>query len=729
MDTKWRRFSRHRATKIGCFLLFIISIALCVESVLLVGFSSGMKYGLEPILCKEYVNSDVQMTKILDDMAGVRNKVYYQERETNQQYQGFLKENALEDSEENFRYFIEVYLHGNYFLEETEEVAFNYLATYLINGKEKTIGNITEEEFSTLANSGLTYSYTGGTLSSNRKGVPTPTLDTPEFEGAPEFISMKIVYPQDMLTENQKLWNAERTRQLGASWCLLTCGVIMLFSLIFLLAVTGKKVGEEKAQICFFDRLWTEVILLLGTGAVILDGTIIYAQYQEFSYMQYYYGDINASNSMLLMAILAGTGIAAVTAVVLLCLLSLARKLKVHIFWRSSVIGKFCRWVWRGCKYLKRSFSGLFNGERWKDYKFQRSLFVRQLVFVLGEILLWFITAMLMGEAMYGWGAGDVAFFFLFLCMFLALLLLAWYANGYARANEEVGMLCRQIDDMADGRLEGRLILDEKALLKDTAEHLNDIQGGIQKNIESQIKSERTKIELITNVSHDLKTPLTSIISYIDLLQKEELNDEARDYVNILAQKSDRLKNMVADVFDLAKTTSGEAKVVKEQLEVRKLLEQTMGDMEDKIEQSNRTFRVFLLDEPVYIEGDGQKLYRVFQNLIDNALKYSMEGTRIFIQMTRTPDEVTVSVKNTAAYEMEFTEEEILERFSRGDKSRTTEGNGLGLSIAKSFAEVCGGAFDIKIDGDQFKAMVTFPVVEKLPDPPESENEPPEESI
>lgn len=216
------------------------------------------------------------------------------------------------------------------------------------------------------------------------------------------------------------------------------------------------------------------------------------------------------------------------------------------------------------------------------------------------------------------------------------------------------------------------------------------------------------KIDLITNVSHDLKTPLTSMVGYIDLLKKEEMGDEAKDYVDVLALKQEQLKDMIQDIFDLSKSTSGEVNLELEELDMKKLLEQTLGDMEDAVVKSGMAIRERVEDRSLNIVGDGKKLYRVLQNIISNALKYSLKGTRIYIDAGREENQVYVSVKNTASYEMDFGPDEIMERFSRGDKSRNTEGHGLGLAIAESFTKNMGGSMSVDIDGDQFKVKVMF---------------------
>lgn len=241
---------------------------------------------------------------------------------------------------------------------------------------------------------------------------------------------------------------------------------------------------------------------------------------------------------------------------------------------------------------------------------------------------------------------------------------------------------------------------------------LAQIGNIFEKNMEDKIKMERTKVELVTNVSHDLKTPLTSIISYIDLLSRDNsLSIEARDYVNILSKKSDRLKHIVNDVFELAMTTSGEIKVENVVLNLNKLIIQTTADLDDKFKAADMDVRIKTTDTDVFISSDGDRIYRIMQNLIDNALKFSLKGTRIYIQEFVSDGKATIKITNTSNYEMDFTKEDVMERFFRGDKSRNSEGNGLGLSIAQGFTIACGGTFDIDIDGDQFNAIIVFPIV------------------
>lgn len=243
--------------------------------------------------------------------------------------------------------------------------------------------------------------------------------------------------------------------------------------------------------------------------------------------------------------------------------------------------------------------------------------------------------------------------------------------------------------------------------LKRIADDLKNIQHGVKQSVDKAVKSERMKAELITNVSHDLKTPLTSIISYVDLLSQDNITEEQRKkYLDILKDKSDRLKVLIEDLFEVSKASSGSVELHMVNLDPVALLRQTLGEFQDKIENSNLNIIRKFPEEKVTVYADGRKTFRVFQNLISNIFKYSMDGSRVYIEVSDEDEYVEVIFKNTSREELNFTEEEILQRFKRGDVSRSTEGSGLGLAIAKSLIEVQNGEFSLKIDGDLFKVEV-----------------------
>lgn len=247
------------------------------------------------------------------------------------------------------------------------------------------------------------------------------------------------------------------------------------------------------------------------------------------------------------------------------------------------------------------------------------------------------------------------------------------------------------------------------ATLRLTAENLNNIKDGLEKAINSATRNEQLKTELITNVSHDLKTPLTSIINYIDLLKDENATEEEKKkYIDIITKKSARLKVLIEDLFEASKAASRTMDLNMEKVDIISLVRQTLGEFEEKISNSNLKFIVRLPEEKAYVNIDGKRTWRVLENLLSNILKYSMDNTRVYIEVIPTEEDVKIVMRNISAFEMDFNEEDILERFKRGDGSRHTEGSGLGLSIAKSLTELQDGTFKIDIDGDLFKVSVTF---------------------
>lgn len=219
----------------------------------------------------------------------------------------------------------------------------------------------------------------------------------------------------------------------------------------------------------------------------------------------------------------------------------------------------------------------------------------------------------------------------------------------------------------------------------------------------------KMKADLITNVSHDMKTPLTSIIGYIELLEQEEsLSDDAKGYVEVLKNKSERLKSIISDLFDLSLSTSDSGGIVLEKLDLTQLVNQALTEMDDKILKSGIEIKKVLPDNRIIINADGSKIYRVFQNLLDNALKYSLSGTPILVSLNVIGKKVSLVIQNTSSYKMRFNEKDVLEKFVRADHLKIDDGIGLGLSIAETFTKACGGDLKVKIDGNQFKVMVEF---------------------
>ena len=306
-------------------------------------------------------------------------------------------------------------------------------------------------------------------------------------------------------------------------------------------------------------------------------------------------------------------------------------------------------------------------------------------------------------------GTGILIVTFILLACILCLQFL--YAKTMRQIAVDMDHLTDQIEAVHSGELQEDAEISQTSGLVEAMEKLKDIRDGMNKAIDRQIKSERMKVELIANVSHDIKTPLTSIISYVELLKQEDgLPDHAREYVSILENKSQRLKAMVQDVFEVSKAASGELPVRMENLDFGKLIRQTIADMQEQIAESPVSIKCEIPDNDVTIYADGDRLYRVFQNLIQNALKYSLEGSRIYINLKNGEEDAVASVKNTSKEELP-SDTDFTGRFIRGDKSRSDGGSGLGLSIAQSFTEACGGDFRVETIADLFVVTVSFRIV------------------
>lgn len=460
-----------------------------------------------------------------------------------------------------------------------------------------------------------------------------------------------VAFPDEFMEEKQLEWQTSGAALVPIAIGTIACLVLSLLLIIFLIVVTGKTPQDRELHLSKLDDIYSDILLAAFIALAIVWTIVITNPFYGYgSYSSDKLG-INQIYSM----IFSGTVTAAVSVFCGVILLSLVRKIKAGKLLRHSLTFSVGFKTYDFCQ-------SLFDGRLFTKQPLTKSLYNRQLIFIASSAVLVFFTFIFIFAATP----------LILLPPFLEILVIYWYIKG----NNE------------------------------TFEKIN---RGFNESLEEQMRAERMKIALVTNVSHDLKTPLTSIISYVSLLSKEEnLPETASDYVKILSEKANMLKQIVADLFDLAKSTSGNIALDLESLDIKKLIEQTLADMEDQIERAEIQIKTKLPDGPVNIFADGKKLYRVFQNVVDNALKYSLKGTRIFIELSEHNDKAIAIIKNTAGYEMDFTAEEILQRFNRGDKSRSTEGSGLGISIAESFTNVCGGAFNVDIDGDLFKVTISF---------------------
>lgn len=359
------------------------------------------------------------------------------------------------------------------------------------------------------------------------------------------------------------------------------------------------------------------------------------------------------------------------------------KRLKAKSFWRSFLMYKIYAWAKGKVKKIFKVVSDKNSSKR------KITIFYWGFIIVSGLIFL--ATA-----------SGVGVLLLLVFWVFVYILMLKYI--------EKVDKINQALKEIYEGNPNVHLEKEElTGVLKQMAEYINDIAGGFTNAIEQSLKSERLKTELITNVSHDIKTPLTSIINYVDLLKQEDIKDEKiKQYIDILNQKSLRLKKLIEDLVEASKVSSGNVKLNIEVIDLKELLAQTIGEFEDRFESKNLKIDIEIPDEEVKIKADNRYMYRVIENLFSNITKYSIDNSRVYISLTKQNDKIKLEIKNISKDKLNISPDELMQRFVRGDKSRYTEGSGLGLSIAKSLTEMQGGKFDINIDGDLFKVIIEY---------------------
>ncbi|MDO5010752.1 MAG: sensor histidine kinase [Intestinibacter bartlettii] len=361
-------------------------------------------------------------------------------------------------------------------------------------------------------------------------------------------------------------------------------------------------------------------------------------------------------------------------------------------FFKTSWAVRIIIWIFKKMKVAMQENRNLIKQN--KDFDLIKKIITVAVLCVLAE----FIFIIMSG----GW----IDFLALIVIFGIQLGFLIYFVKKLGYLND----IMKGVHKIKEGELNYKIEEKNDIYFSSLANDINNISEGLENSIEQRIKSERMKSELITNVSHDLKTPLTSIINYIELIKKEEDLSPAylKDYVKVLDNKSKRLKVLIEDLFEASKASTGNIELDLVKLDLKQLLQQSIGELEDKLEEANLSLRVNLTEEDTYVLADGRRLYRVFENLLCNISKYSLENTRVYIDVIKEDGKIITTMKNISSYELNFDPDEIMERFKRADESRNTEGSGLGLAIARDLVSLQGGNMSIEIDGDLFKVKVVM---------------------
>ena len=456
----------------------------------------------------------------------------------------------------------------------------------------------------------------------------------------------------------------------------------LLVILIWLTIVAGRSVENEEIELNRFDRVKTEigaalVVAVWGCLLAVLGSALDSFAMREAGNTGSYGGMyIYWTSPYVWICVCA---IAAVTcSAFLIGWLSLVRRIKAKTLWENSIL----RWMLRAIR----------NGASWM-IAYVPSRWKKLLLFAVFLLTQWL---MMTREA-----------------VLVLIGLAAQVAAAVYLVRQEFGQ--KQIRDgvkkIAEGEVDYKIPTEElKGDAKETAEQINKIGEGLDAALDEILKNERLKTDLITNVSHDIKTPLTSIINYIDLLKRENFEDpKVREYLDVLEAKAQRLKTLTEDVVEASKVSSGNVNLQYMNLDLAEMIQQTSGEFSEKFEKRNLHEVLSLPKEPAIIRADSQRMWRVIENIYNNAAKYAMEGTRIYADLKVEEKTVVFSLKNISEQQLNISADELTERFVRGDLSRSTEGSGLGLSIAKNITELMHGTFEIYLDGDLFRVTITMP--------------------
>lgn len=456
--------------------------------------------------------------------------------------------------------------------------------------------------------------------------------------------------------------------------------VLWLIGMVWLTVTAGRKPKDEEIHLNGFDRWYTEI----AAGTVIgiwLAGTIISGTLIANSSLGYSHAVV----TVIVTCLICGTY---TMAWFLIGYLSLIRRIKAGTLWKNSLIRKVLKWIGK-CSGKLVDFARAFSRNTAEKIK----------VLLVGGAFL-FLQFLIIGCGFTGAG------------VFLIILLIVDAAAVIfiIRKADGLDLIMDGLKKISDGELQYKIKTDTlTGKQKVMAEYINNIGSGLDAAVENSLKKERMQTELITNVSHDLKTPLTSIINYVDLMKRENPTDpKIQEYLRILDEKSQRLKVLTEDVVEASKASTGNIKLEMNDIDFVEMVQQVIGEFEEKFQEKNLTMMVHFTDEPSIIYADGQRMWRVLENVFGNVVKYAMEGTRVYAEISNRNKKVTFSLKNISAQPLNISADELTERFIRGDVARNTEGSGLGLSIAKSLTELQGGEFKLYLDGDLFKVMITF---------------------
>ena len=586
--------------------------------------------------------------------------------------------NEIEDESYEYPVYYEVINYNNTRISQY----INYIIIDKENGDMFTNirSNNYPEEINKLKSEKKNWSYQEGNITTNinsinqesTKYMTSSTYSTDNFEGYEVYsnIDPNTLNYSNSLYVQQTVYNMFKGHENLPTYLIPLSAISIIIMIVYLIWATGHEKGKEGIQLNSIDKISYEIISIVIMFVIGMMMSFAIASVESQIPQR-------ILMSVFLLCYLIGYACLAVW------VSTTIRRLKAKQFIRSFLTYKICRWIKITIEKIFRKVTDKENANR------------KITIMYWGFVAISIILACTMWS-----GIG------------LLVLIAFWVWTYYKllQYNKKVQKINEALRNIYEGNPNVKLNEEElEGTLKIMAKYINDIAGGFTNAIEQSLKSERLKTELITNVSHDIKTPLTSIINYVDLLKKEDINNaQIEQYIAVLDKKSQRLKKLIEDLVEASKVSSGNVKLNMEVINLKELLNQTIGEFEDKLDKKNLKIEMDLPNENVLIKADNRYLYRVIENVFSNISKYALEGSRVYIKLEKQKEEVYLEFKNISKDKLNISAEELMQRFVRGDKSRYTEGSGLGLSIAESLTELQGGKFKIDIDGDLFKVEIKW---------------------
>ncbi|WMJ76786.1 MULTISPECIES: HAMP domain-containing sensor histidine kinase [unclassified Sedimentibacter] len=690
--TKWKTYSRKALSKILAFILLVVFLLIGAASALTV-YENVKNY--ESITVKNYMKSNtlsnelryvanrleyvlrVYKSKDYILSGGTVNKLDIEDSwQLKNLYNNFIAEKGLDDSGEARDIFwaekreaiedIKTSIMKSdlttyeQIMENLDE--YGGLIYYAADGKrEVTNTNNPGRDYYKLQNVYILVDEKGVVLypENGYSSYSASLIDTLEdIEDGTNKISIYAAITEEGLLKRVEQWNKDRIILIKNSFVIALSVIIVLMCFVYLTVVAGRVTGDEEVHMQFIDRIYSDISLILIVGIVTLGFTQFYAVLD----LRY------TSENIMKFVMLLSTAV--LSSLFLMMFYSIVRHIK------SGTVVKHS-FIYLVFLYTARMFVKIASGG---------PLMIKSMAAVI----------ILIGTSYYSSKAPVL------LIPLSAGTVYYVYTKVRKFQTVQEGLKVAKT-----GNYDYKIKLDGPGEFGLMAKDVNDMTSGLKAAVQNEVKSERLKTELITNVSHDIKTPLTSIISYVDLLKREGLTSaNAPKYLDVLDRKSNRLKTLTEDLFEAAKATSGSIEPNFSRVNVNALISQILGELDEKVQESGLMLKVSTENDRIYARADGRLLSRVTENLLSNIFKYALKNSRVYIDIFEKYKEVIVSFKNISAHELNIPADELLERFKRGDESRSSEGSGLGLAIAKSLMEIQNGVLNIIIDGDLFKAEI-----------------------